>query len=170
MRKIILLLFILITGLTVFGQGASASANAGATIVTPISIVANDDMNFGNVASSSSAGTVELAANGSRLATGGTTLPAITGIVTAAKFTITGEVGYVWQLTSITATVTLDDGVNPTMDIDTWVFDCTSGTYTLSAGAGTDELFVGATLHVGVSQGAGVYTSTSPIVVTVDYN
>jgi hypothetical protein len=56
---------------------ASATATATATIVTPISITKTVDMNFGNVAV--------------QTGTGGVTLPAVPGTVTAASFTVNGQ-------------------------------------------------------------------------------
>src|ERR1700730_18496238 len=73
---------------------ASATANASATIVTPIAISKTADMNFGNVAVSGSAGTVVLLPAGTRTSTGGVTLPATAGTVTAAVFTVTGTGTY----------------------------------------------------------------------------
>src|ERR1700760_237351 len=64
---------------------ASATASASANIVTPITIAKTVDMNFGNVAvSATTAGTTVLVPAGTRTATGGVTLPAITGTVAAA--------------------------------------------------------------------------------------
>src|SRR5579872_3789960 len=63
---------------------ATATASASANIITPISIVKNIDMNFGNVAVSGSiAGTVVLAPAGTRTTggAGGLTLPSTVGAV-----------------------------------------------------------------------------------------
>ena len=69
-----------------FAQGVTATASASATIVGPIGISNTADMNFGNVAVSTVAGTVVLTPAGGRSVTGGCTLPATTGTVTAAVF------------------------------------------------------------------------------------
>ncbi len=73
---------------------ASATAAASATIVTPISIVKTTDMSFGNVAVSAvNPGTVILDPSSSRTIGGtGVTLPAVTGTVAAASFTVSGQV------------------------------------------------------------------------------
>ncbi|MCE5320546.1 MAG: DUF4402 domain-containing protein, partial [Bacteroidales bacterium] len=83
---------------TSFAQ-VSATATATSTIVTPIAISKTVDMNFGNVAVSSSAGTVVLATAGTRTATGGVTLPATSGTIAAAEFTVTGQAGYTYSIT-----------------------------------------------------------------------
>jgi len=147
---------------TSFAQ-VHATATASGTIVTPIAISKTVDMNFGNVAVSSSAGTVVLAAAGTRSATGGVTLPATSGTVAAAQFTVTGESGYTYSVT-LPASNTVKFGSN-TMTVNTFVSN-TTGKLT----GGTEILKVGATLNVGASQAAGTYISEAPFTVTVNYN
>ncbi len=92
MKKLILLIALLmVVGLSTnaFAQ-ASATATATATIVTPIGISKTVDMNFGNVATNGTVGTVVLTPASSRTSTGGVTLPATAGTVTAASFNVTG--------------------------------------------------------------------------------
>ena len=144
----------------------TASANAEATIVTPIGITKTVDMNFGNVAVSTSPGTVVLTPASTRTKTGGITLPTNNGTVTAASFDVTGEGNFTYSITLPAAATTINSGLN-TMTIDTWT-STPSGTGALTAGAQT--LTVGATLHVGGSQAAGTYTSAVPFDVTVNYN
>lgn len=153
-----------------FAAGAfaqvSASASASATIVAPIAIAKTVDMNFGNVAVSPTvAGTVIMTPAGARSITGGVTLPATTGTVTAASFTVTGTPGYTYSITLPGAT-TITDGTN-TMGVGTWTSSPTpTGTLT----GGTETLTVGATLTVAAAQPAGVYTSATACTVTVNYN
>src|SRR6266487_5078656 len=60
----------------------TASATATATIVTPISITKDVDMNFGNVAvQSTNGGTLVLSPAGVRTTTGAVTLPTNAGTV-----------------------------------------------------------------------------------------
>ncbi|MBE0675106.1 MAG: DUF4402 domain-containing protein [Bacteroidales bacterium] len=149
-----------------FGQtGASATATAAATIVSPIAISKDVDMSFGNVAVNTNPGTVVLATDGSRTSTGGVTLPATTGTVTAASFTVTGTTGYTFAI-SLPASVTVSLGAN-NMTVDN--FSSSLGaTGTLTAGTAT--LNVGATLNVLGSQAPGNYVSGTPFTVTVNYN
>lgn len=143
----------------------SATATASATIVAPITITKTVDMNFGNVAVNNTAGTVVLTPAGVRSATGGCTLPATTGTVAAASFTVGGTAGYTYSIT-LPATNTISDGTN-SMTVNTFTSNPTpTGTLT----GGTSTLTVGATLNVAGSQPAGVYTSTAPFTVTVNYN
>ena len=148
---------------------ASATASASATIVTPISIAKVTDMNFGNVAVSATlAGTVILAPASTRTTggAGGVTLPAVTGTVAAASFTVSGQATYTYAI-SLPATKTLTSGGN-NMTVDNFT-STPSATGTLGAG-GTQTLTVGATLNVAAGQAAGTYTNAAGVPVTVNYN
>jgi hypothetical protein len=158
--------------LILMGTGAklnaqvSATATSSATVVTPIAIVKASDMNFGNVAVNATSGTVVLVPAGTRTATGGVTLPATAGTITAASFTITGAAGYTYTITLPSTATTLTSGSN-TMTADTFTSDPTpTGILT----GGTQTLTVGATLKVAASQPAGIYVSGTPFAVTVNYN
>jgi hypothetical protein len=148
---------------------SSATASAAATILTPIAISNTVDMNFGNLASSGTAGTCLLATDNSRSATGGVTLMA-GGTITAASFTVTGIIGATYTITLPAGATTVSDGTN-TMTIDTWA-SSPSGTGTLTGG--TSTLLVGATLNVGVNQPGGIYNTSNAggsgeFTVTVNY-
>jgi Domain of unknown function (DUF4402) len=145
----------------------SATATASATIVGPIGITNTANMNFGNVAVSTVAGTVVLTPAGVRSTTGGCTLPAITGTVAAGAFNVTGAANYTYAITLPAAATTITSGGN-TMTVDTWT-STPSGTGTIGAG-GSQALTVGATLNVAGSQAAGTYVSGTPFTVTVNYN
>src|SRR5438067_12598699 len=87
---------------------ATAQATATATIVTPISITKVSDMNFGNVAvQASTGGTAVLATNGTRTRTSGVTLPAVSGTVSTANFTVNGNGSYTYAITLPSSAVTL---------------------------------------------------------------
>ena len=173
MRKIILV-FLAIVMVVSFSNkvmaqdaiGVTATATATATIITPIAITKTVDMNFGNVAVTTVAGTVILAPAGTRTTTGGVTLPVTAGTVTAASFNVTGLGAYTYVITLPTADHTISNGAN-NMTVNAFT-SAPSGTGSLTASAQT--LTVGATLNVGVAQVAGVYTSGTPFDVTVNYN
>ena len=147
----------------------SATATATATIVTPIAITRTVHMNFGNLAVNNTIGTVILTPASTRSATGGVTfLPASPGTITAASFNITGLANATYSITLPGVATTIDDGLGNTMTVFPFTSTPTP-TGTLSAG-GAQTLTVGATLNVGASQVAGVYTSATPFTVTVNYN
>jgi hypothetical protein len=152
---------------TSFGQ-VTASASATATIVAPIAITKTVDMNFGNIAVSTSAGTVVLAPAGTRTNTGGVSFPASTGTVAAASFNVTGEGSYTYAITLPSGNYTITRvSSSETMTVNTFVSN-PSGTGTLTSGSQT--LNVGATLNVSGSQVAGEYTNATGFDVTVNYN
>lgn len=146
---------------------ATASASATATIVTPISITKNVDMNFGNVAvQASTGGTVVLTPAGVRSATGGVTLPVTNGTVSAASFTVNGSGNYTYSITLPSTALTITSGAN-NMTVSSFTSSPSAiGTLT----AGTQTLTVGATLNVAAAAPAGTYVSATPFDVTVNYN
>ncbi|MBO9682123.1 MAG: DUF4402 domain-containing protein [Flavisolibacter sp.] len=159
-------LALILSSSKMFAQ-SSATATASATIVTPISISKTVDLEFGNVAVSPLPGTVILSPDGDRTATGGVTLPAVGGTVSAASFSVFGEGAYTYSISlPEIVTLTRQDG-SETMTVDEFISD-PSGTGTLMDGA--QVLNVGATLHVSGSQVSGTYVSNTPFAVTVNYN
>jgi hypothetical protein len=148
---------------------ASATGSASATIVTPIAIAKAVDMNFGNVAISTSlSGVVVLAPAGTRSAggAGGVTLPSTAGTVAAATFTVSGQASYTYAIT-LPAAAILSSGSN-TMTVSG--FASAPATIGTLSGTGTQSLKVGATLNVSAAQASGTYTNASAVPVTVNYN
>jgi len=146
----------------------TASATATATIVTPIAITKDVDMNFGILSVQSTAGgTVVLTPAGVRSATGGVTLPADNGTVAPASFTVTGVDGYGYTITLPSSALTITSGSN-TMTVTNFTSDPSGANGSLAGG--TETLNVGATLNVSAAQPAGVYVSGTPFNVTVNYN
>ena len=141
---------------------ATTSASASANIITPISIVKNIDMNFGNVAVSGSlAGTVVLSPAGGRTTggAGGVTLPSTIGTVAAASFTVSGQASYTYAIT-LPSSCTITDGTN-NMTVNAFT-STPSSTGTLSSG-GVQTLTVGATLNVISSPGTQMLTPMQPV-------
>jgi hypothetical protein len=174
MKKIVFVIALLAGYATVNAQGtgATASATATAVIVSPITITKTVDLDFGNVAVDAlTGGTVVLdPTTATRTVTGGVTLPAVTGTVTAASFTVAGEAGYTYDIFLPTTPLTIDDGASNSMTVDQFISDpATSGTLSATA-PGSQTLNVGATLNVSAAQAAGTYTSATPFDVTVNYN
>lgn len=141
----------------------TATADATATIVAAISIDNTEDLNFGEVVTSSGSGTVTVSPAGVRTASGVTL--GSDAAVSAASFSVTGGAGYTYDITLPSSSVTLSDNGN-TMSVDNFISD-PSGSGTLSSG-GTQTLNVGATLTVGENQAPGSYSGS--FVVTVAYD
>lgn len=165
--KIFTLAIIALSFSTASFAQVSANATASGTIVTPIAITKTVDLNFGNMAVSETAGTVILAPAGTRTITGGVTLPANIGTVTAAQFEVTGQIGYTYSITLPTTPTTVTSSEGNTMTVNAFT-STPSSTGTLTGGAETIK--VGATINVSGSQPAGTYTSATPFTVTVNYN
>ncbi|MFV8327750.1 DUF4402 domain-containing protein [Flavobacterium sp. ZS1P14] len=134
-----------------------------------ISISKNTDMNFGTIAVSSGGGTVLLPASGSRTPSGGLILPSFTGTVSAAQFTVTGEPGYSYAITlPIADFILYESGAGPATMVVNAFTSTPSATGTLTGGPET--VLVGATLNVGASQAAALYTNAAGFEVIVNYN
>ena len=164
---------VLVLAIVVLGFAASsfaqvtATASTTATIITPIAITKDVDMNFGNIAVSPTlGGTVVLPTAGARTQTGGVTLPVVTGTVAPASFTVTGEGNSTYSITLPSSAITLTSA-NGTMTVENFVSN-PGNTGTLSNG--TQVVKVGATLNVGAAQPAGTYTNAAGLFVTVNYN
>jgi hypothetical protein len=147
----------------------TATASSSATIVTPIGITKSVDMNFGNVATNSTGGTVVLTTGGSTSITGGLSLPSNTGTVTAAAFEVTGEANYTYTIALTMGTIILQDdsGTPNQMTVDSFVSNPhATGALT----SGVQRINMGATLNVAGGQAVGVYRNSGGLTVTVNYN
>jgi hypothetical protein len=162
------LLALFLIGLTISTIAqVSGTASVSATIVTPMAISKAIDLDFGNVAVNANAGTVELTPAGTRLKTGGVSLPGNAGTVTSAAFNITGAPGFIYSITLPLQPLTITNG-GDAMTVNMFASD-PAVTGILDAN-GEQTLKVGATLLVGASQPVGDYTSNNEFAVTVNYN
>jgi uncharacterized protein DUF4402 len=139
---------------------STASASAQAVIVNPIVIAKNTDLDFGKVAAGTGVGTVVMSNAGLRTPSG-VLLPSTTGTVSVATFTVTGDAGASYSLTLPNST-TINSG-GDSMLVNAFTSD-SANTIT----GGSVVIHVGATLNVGASQPAGLYTGSFNV--TVDYN
>ncbi len=159
----------LICAVSVHAQ-ATATSNASATIISPISISKSADMNFGNLSVDASGGKVILdpSASASRSSggAGGVSFPATTGTVSAATFVVSGQANFTFSAAVLNSSIQINSGAN-IMIVDN--FAISSGAGVLS-NLGTQTIYVGADLTVAGSQAPGVYTSAAPFTVLVNYN
>lgn len=147
------------------GAPSSATANADAVIVAPISIVKVTDLNFGRIAADSAASTVTVNAAGARTSSSPSVLIAAGSTPTAATFTITGEPGLSYSH-SHPSTVTLTGPAGSTAMTATFLPEMSSGGTLDTTGSAAYAL--GASLAVGASQMAGAYTGSFSV--SVQYN
>lgn len=140
---------------------ASASASASATIVKPITLSKVDDLAFGTVVSNvTNAGTAVIGVSSDT--------PTLTNLTTLgaasakrAKFTLTGETGQAYTVTLPTGSVAMTGSASGVT-----LTGFTSNAPAIAAGS--NDLFVGATLNVPANTGGGSYTGTFSV--SVAYN
>lgn len=151
---------------------SSATAEATATLVNPISIVATTNMDFGTLAASNSSGSVVLTEGSVATANGGVTL--VNGTPSAALFTVSGEGGSSFSINYPPTSILLKSGSDQLV-VNAFTYSNGGGTTgTLSGVAGetgTATISVGATLEVPANAPAGTYTNTDDdFTMTVNYN
>jgi hypothetical protein len=171
MKKLFLAAIVLTTASAKLNAQAIASATATATIVSPINIAKVADLNFGNLAVTASVGgvvTLEPSAAATRTTSGGgVTFPATMGTVTAGRFTVSGQPNYTYDV--LLPSDALLEGPGSSMLSTAYTCNLPGNIGTLD-GTGLQTLYVGADLFVAPAQAPGVYTTTLPFEVVVNYN
>jgi hypothetical protein len=149
---------------------SSVAASGSVTLIRPLTITKNADLNFGRIVKpASGTGTVTMA-NTSDTAVAAVGAVALAGISTSrAKFTINGEGGQVVNVT-VPANVVISDGT-PADNITVTLNPDLGASVTLSnalAAAGSASLNIGGNLSVPNANSTGLYTGS--FTVTVAYN
>jgi hypothetical protein len=143
-------------------------ASANATVLMPISIAKNADLNFGNFFGAL-AGSVTVAPSSANTRTMDTvTAPTTsTGTVSAAKFTVTGNAGTTYSVTlPVTPATLTGPGAAMPIAAASFVAKLADGVTAPGTISSTTEVFyVGATLTVNAVQAAGAYTGTFSVAV-----
>jgi len=148
------------------GDVASDNAGASATIITPITLTKDTDMDFAEVIATAEGGTVVLTASATPSLTATGVSAGQGGAAAAAKFTVGGQTGYTYAISFPAPTATLThSGGSATMTVNNFTASfadniTTLGGHTLSATAASNAFYVGGTLNVGPDQLAGTYTGT----------
>ncbi len=141
----------------------NATANASATLLTPLSITKNIDLNFGNVASSNESGTAVLTTASVISRTGGVAI--LEGITpSAAKFTVLGASSETYSMQA-PSSIKLKSG-STELDLSL-VYDKASTGNVLTGGSSI--ILVGGTLSIPANTVAGTYTNTTDLKITVAY-
>ena len=163
----------LMFAVTANGQGGSgtpgvtASASIEATIVAPLTITKEVDLNFGNLAVSAIGGTVTLAPilAATRSQVGGVTFPVTPGTVTAAEFSVTGLADEVYsiELPSVDHIITNTTGTGgEVMTVNNFKSTPSALLGGQLNSSGAETIYVGADVIVLANQAAGVYQSNGP--------
>lgn len=146
------------------GPTSSATANADAVIVQPISIQKITDLNFGRIAADTAASTVTVATDGTRTSSSPNVLIAAGSSPTAATFTVHGEPGLSYTAQFDSNPIALNGPAGSTA-MSAQLFGIY---YTPLDAAGNASVAVGGILNVGANQMAGPYHGT--LQVNVQYN
>ncbi len=179
MRKLILILMatFMVAGLTnTVRAQVTGIGDAGAKLVAVLTITKAATLNFGTIAIPDVATTVTVN-TGSNRSTTSVKAILMTDPVTAGLFDITGANGYNYSIilppNSSPVTLTNKTAGGGTMTIDNFVSkpkssstDALAGTIGTNGTTGTDQISVGATLHLSATQIAGQYTGEYPVIIT----
>ena len=166
MKKFFVLSAALVMTVGLFAQGnpsASASATASANIIQPIEIVKTADLAFGNIASGTAEGTVTIAVDGSRSATGGVTLIEAGNVSNAGAFDINGLADATFTIEVPASIVIETEGGADQMTVNNFVSSLGADSVLDANGEATLE--VGATLTVAAQQAAGLYSGSFDVIV-----
>lgn len=145
-------------------NAGTTDASVTANIIIAMSLSTQSNMEFGDISTSSTSGSVILNTQGVRTTVGGATINSeATG--TPAEFNAAGEPGAIFSI-SMPSSITLTDPANNTLLVDNFVSDPLDNGQLDASGNRT--VLVGATLHVASKQAFGSYTGL--ITLNVDYD
>ncbi len=141
--------------------------SAKAVVVTSLSLLKVDDLDFGFIISGPTAGSVVVPPSGPRTKTGGVILPVST--FTPARFAGRGRQNQNVAISISTNTLTLNRvGGGATMTVNNWIIGSTPTApittaplvFSIASANGIFNFPLGATLNVGANQRSGTYTGT----------
>jgi hypothetical protein len=155
-------------GGTGFGSSAYAiTADASANVVQAVTVAQNRALNFGKFVAQNG-GTVILS-NAATTVVTGTSVKVSPSTAASGQFTVTGDGAATYTLTA-DASTTLTGTDSSTMAVTAITPSVTTGGVLSgsSGSAGTQIVYIGATVTQGASNGAGLYSGTYSV--TVAYN
>lgn len=148
---------VLALGVSAHAATRTATANVRTAIIAPLSITKANDLSFGNIVPSATAGSVTInQVSGAATKTGGVTLFGTANH--AASFNVTGSGGHNYVITVGAAPTLTRAGGTQTMKVTALVLN---GAKTRAMPAtGKATLTLGGTLAVAANQVAGTYSGT----------
>lgn len=175
MRKIILMImpFIIMAGLSNIARaqnGTHSITNAGAKLVSAITITNQALLNFGTMSVPNADADVSISTANVISSNNQSSITLIPGTATNAHYKVTGDRDLTYIIT-LPSSVTISSGTSNNMEITNFIALTKSnpgpvGTNGKLSTAGEDEFDVGATLKVKGSQPAGTYTGSLDVAVT----
>lgn len=156
-----------LSGGAIASDSVSTDVNASATLVRTLSVTSTTGLSFGTLSPGITSGTVVVAPDGSRSATGGVTLTsANVGSAGAVNLTGSASLAYTVSMPS-SVTLTAAGGGGQTMTLSSLVTNLTGGAGTLS-NTGSGSFNIGGTLAVSANQTVASYAGVVPV--TVSWN
>jgi Domain of unknown function (DUF4402) len=152
-------LAILAAAAAVPAQAKTAPAQAKVAMVSSLSFIAQEDLEFGYILPSATAGTVTVSPANVRTKTGGVTLMA-GGLVQPSRFFGRGTFGQTVQISMTLDTMVI--GSTPTAILTTAPLS-----FVIGSATGIFNFPVGGTLHVNANQADGDYAGS--ITITLNY-
>jgi len=151
---------LLFVALLLAGPVAAETGSVGAIIVKPLALTETSPLEFGQLSSTDSGGTVVLDSSDGRAATGGATLDG--GTVQSGTWSVSGEPATAYTISLPDDDVILTSG-SDSMTVNNFT-DSEGGSATTDAN-GSDSFKVGATLNVGANQADGAYSGSYEVTV-----
>lgn len=145
-------------------QAATTTAVVEANIVSSINLVAQNGIVFGDISSSSSAGTVTISTDGSRTTSGGATVNTNTS-GTPALYEVSGDPNAYYSIT-LPDSIVLTSAAGNTMTVSN--FNSVPASSGQLDASGRQNMNIGATLGVGSFQPFGAYSGI--MAATIEYD
>jgi Domain of unknown function (DUF4402) len=155
-----------------YAQTSTLGANANTVVVRPLSFVKDDDLEFGSIIRGTTAGTVVMAPNNVRTATGGVTLAP--SVNRPSRFAGFGSSGQQVQISMAANSITINRaGGGGSMTVDTFMIGSSPTwqnittaprTFTIGSATGVFNFALGATLRIGANQAPGLYSGTFTVI------
>lgn len=146
------------------GPARAELASVGATIVAPLQVVKQSDLEFGGIIPTGSAQTVTLEVSGARSVTGDLGLARTILVAAGARFTVHGSAGVLFSV-SLPGSAPLSRAGGGAADMLVSDFVSSAGATSALGADGKQEVVVGATLHVGADQLVGRYTGSFEVLI-----
>jgi Domain of unknown function (DUF4402) len=152
-------------------QAASATSNGEAVIVSTLSFLSAEDLEFGSIVAGTTGGTVIINPNGTRTVSGVVTA---SGLNQPARFAGRGTVGQTVQISMVATPINITRvGGTETMQVSAFRVGTTTSavlisttplSFVIGSGTGIFNFPVGATLTVNPNQAEGNYQGTFSII------
>ncbi len=153
-------------------NASTATASAGANVISTITLTKNVDLEFGNIVSGAGTVTIPAVASPTRTVTGNIDVYTANRTPTAAKFTVTGETGFKYSIVIPNANIELEheSDASAKMTVGSWALSSTHSTQNniISADATDNEFYVGGTLTATAGQKVGKYTGSFDVTITYE--